>query len=90
MWIPIKPLPNAFIVNIGDMLEMVTNGIYKGIEHRATVNSEKERLSIATFLGANLGLDMGPAPSLITSQTPVIFRRVNVTDYFKAFLAREL
>ncbi|KAL7211530.1 hypothetical protein ACSBR2_014402 [Camellia fascicularis] len=90
MWIPIKPLPNAFIVNIGDMLQTVTNGIYKSIDHRATVNSEKERLSIATFLGANLELDMGPAPSLITPQTPAIFRRVNVTDYFKAFLAREL
>ncbi|THG04821.1 hypothetical protein TEA_008034 [Camellia sinensis var. sinensis] len=69
---------------------MVTNGIYKSIEHRATVNSEKERLSVATFLGANLELDVGPAPSLITSQTPAIFRRVNVTDYLKAFLACEL
>ncbi|XP_028089821.1 probable 2-oxoglutarate/Fe(II)-dependent dioxygenase [Camellia sinensis] len=86
MWIPLKPLPNAFIVNIGDMLEMVTNGIYKSIEHRATVDSEKERLSIATFLGANLELDVGSAPSLITPQTPAIFRRVNVTDYLKLSL----
>ena len=23
MWIPIKPLPNAFIVNIGDILEVI-------------------------------------------------------------------
>ncbi|GMP98205.1 hypothetical protein CsSME_00046176 [Camellia sinensis var. sinensis] len=68
------------------MLEMVTNGIYKSIEHRATVDSEKERLSIATFLGANLELDVGPAPSLITPQTPAIFRRVNVTDYLKLSL----
>ncbi|KAI7999684.1 Protein SRG1 [Camellia lanceoleosa] len=29
MSIPIKPLPNAFIVNIGDILETVTNGIYE-------------------------------------------------------------
>ncbi|KAF5938001.1 hypothetical protein HYC85_025507 [Camellia sinensis] len=65
---------------------MVTNGIYKSIEHRATVDSEKERLSIATFLGANLELDVGPAPSLITPQTPAIFRRVNVTDYLKLSL----
>ena len=23
MWVPIKPLPNAFIINIGDMLEVI-------------------------------------------------------------------
>ncbi|KAI9198029.1 hypothetical protein LWI28_008855 [Acer negundo] len=36
MWIPVKPLPDAFIINIGDILEIVTNGIYRSIEHRAT------------------------------------------------------
>ncbi|KAJ7978985.1 2-oxoglutarate (2OG) and Fe(II)-dependent oxygenase superfamily protein [Quillaja saponaria] len=49
-WIPVKALPNAFIVNIGDILEIMTNEIYQSIEHRATVNSEKERLSVSHFL----------------------------------------
>ncbi|KAK2376035.1 protein SRG1 [Trifolium repens] len=49
LWIPINPLPNAFVVNVGDQLEIMTNGIYKSIEHRATVNSEKERISVAAF-----------------------------------------
>jgi hypothetical protein len=25
MWIPIKPLSNAFVINIGDMLEVIDN-----------------------------------------------------------------
>uniref|UniRef100_A0A7N2LQ70 Fe2OG dioxygenase domain-containing protein n=1 Tax=Quercus lobata TaxID=97700 RepID=A0A7N2LQ70_QUELO len=58
MWIPVKPLQNAFVVNIGDILEIVTNGIYRSIEHRATVNSECERLSIATFYSPKLDGDM--------------------------------
>ncbi|KAF2618853.1 hypothetical protein F2Q68_00042246 [Brassica cretica] len=40
-WVSVKPLPNAFIVNVGDILEIITNGTYKSIEHRAVVNSEK-------------------------------------------------
>ncbi|XP_022717809.1 protein SRG1-like [Durio zibethinus] len=48
-WVPVKPLPNAFIVNIADILEIITNGMYHSIEHRATVNSKRERLSFATF-----------------------------------------
>ncbi|KAF4347021.1 hypothetical protein G4B88_011448 [Cannabis sativa] len=90
VWIPIKPLPNAFIVNIGDMTEIITNGIYRSIEHRATVNAEKERLSIATFYGPSLYGDLGPTPSLVTPKTPVQFKRVNVVDYFKGVFAREL
>ncbi|KAJ9564873.1 hypothetical protein OSB04_000839 [Centaurea solstitialis] len=89
-WMQVKPLPNAFIVNIGDTLEIVTNGVYKSIEHRAVVNSEKERLSIATFLGPNLDGYMGPAPSLITSKTRPRFTKVSVADYNKNFFSREL
>ncbi|OMO80304.1 Oxoglutarate/iron-dependent dioxygenase [Corchorus olitorius] len=89
-WIPIKPLPNAFVINIGDSLEIVSNGIYRSIEHRATVNSVKERLSFATFYGPKLDGEMGPAPSLITPQTPPLFRKIGVADYYKGYFSREL
>ncbi|KAK2642694.1 hypothetical protein Ddye_024457 [Dipteronia dyeriana] len=85
MWVPVKPLPDAFIVNIGDILEIVTNGIYHSIEHRAIVNSSKERLFIATFYNPKLEGDMDPAPSLITPETPALFRRIGFTEYFKGF-----
>ncbi|XVF25549.1 hypothetical protein REPUB_Repub13aG0221600 [Reevesia pubescens] len=89
-WIPIKPLPDAFVVNIGDIIEIVTNGIYHSIEHRAIVNSEKERLSIATFYSPKLDGEMGPAPSLLTSETPPKFKTMAVADYFKDFFKRRL
>ncbi|KAM3700688.1 hypothetical protein ACJW31_05G117700 [Castanea mollissima] len=90
MWIPVKPPHNAFVVNIGDILEIVTNGIYRSIEHRATVNSERERLSIATFYSPKLDGDMGPAPSLVKPERPALFKRIGVADYFKGFFSREL
>ncbi|OMO80259.1 Oxoglutarate/iron-dependent dioxygenase [Corchorus olitorius] len=89
-WVPVKPLPNAFVINIGDILEIVSNGIYRSVEHRATVNSIKERVSIATFYSPKLDGEMGPAPSLITPQTPASFRRIGVADYFKGYFSREL
>ncbi|KAI4313625.1 hypothetical protein L6164_026588 [Bauhinia variegata] len=90
MWVPVSPLPNAFIVNIGDILEIVTNGIYRSIEHRATVNSEKERISIAAFYSPKLDGDMGPAPSLISAEKPALFKRIGVADYFEGLFSREL
>ncbi|CAN4082129.1 unnamed protein product [Withania somnifera] len=89
-WIPVRYLPDAFVVNIGDILEIVTNGIYKSTEHRAIVNEDKERISIATFLSPRLDGDLGPAPSLLTPQCPTKFRRIGVADYFKGYFTREL
>ncbi|CAK9179613.1 unnamed protein product [Ilex paraguariensis] len=90
IWIPVVPLPNAFTVNIGDILEIVTNGIYRSIEHRAVVNSKKERLSVAAFLSPKLDGDLGPAPSLINEQTPALFKRIGVADFFRGYYSRKL
>nr|XP_043607066.1 protein SRG1-like [Erigeron canadensis] len=90
VWIPVTPLPGAFIVNVGDIIQIISNGIYKSIEHRAVVNSNKERLSIATFLSPNLESEIGPALSLITPGTPAKFTRITTVDYMKKFYSREL
>ncbi|XP_030553347.1 protein SRG1-like [Rhodamnia argentea] len=89
-WIPVKPLPNAFVVNVGDILEIVTNGTYRSIEHRATVNSMKERLSIATFHNPKLKGEIGPAPSLIAPDKPALFKRIGLVDYMRELFSREL
>ncbi|WMV15695.1 hypothetical protein MTR67_009080 [Solanum verrucosum] len=90
IWVPIKPLPNALIVNIGDMMEIVSNGVYRSIEHRAIVNSNEERLSVATFYSINFESELGPAHSLIGPHNPPIFRRVSMHKYLQDFFARKL
>ncbi|KAL8091119.1 oxoglutarate-dependent flavonoid 7-O-demethylase 1-like [Apium graveolens] len=90
IWIPIKPLPSAFVINIGDVMEVVTNGIYRSIEHRGVVNSVKERMSIATFLSPKLDGEFGPAPSIISSQAPPKFKRIASADFFKGYFVQKL
>ncbi|KAK4857880.1 hypothetical protein QYF36_007580 [Acer negundo] len=90
MWISVKPLPNAFIINVGDSLEILSNGIYRSVEHRATVNSLKERLSVATFCSPRLDGEIGPAPSLVTPETPAMFKRIRVEEFYKGRFSRKL
>ncbi|KAK4421119.1 protein SRG1 [Sesamum alatum] len=90
VWIPVSPLPNAFVINVGDILEIVTNGAYRSIEHRATVNSKKERLSIATFLSPNQDGHLGPTASLVTPQTPAKFKTIGMIEYAKGLISRQL
>ncbi|KAK7272615.1 hypothetical protein RJT34_29328 [Clitoria ternatea] len=90
LWVPVKPLPNAFIVNVGDVLEIITNGVYRSIEHRARVNSEKERISIAAFHSVRQDGVIGPAASLISEQKPAGFKRIGLAEYYRSRYARKL
>ncbi|KAG5051595.1 hypothetical protein JHK85_004098 [Glycine max] len=69
---------------------ILTNGIYRSIEHRVTINSEKERISIATFHRPHVNRVIGPTPSFVTSERPAVFKRITVGDYYRAYSSREL
>ncbi|CAN4105727.1 unnamed protein product [Withania somnifera] len=90
IWISIIPLPNAFIVNIGDAFEIFSNGIYRSIEHRSVVSSEKERISVATFHNPRLDGELGPSSSLVTAHNSSRFKKIGAAEYFKGFATREL
>ncbi|KAF8008641.1 hypothetical protein BT93_K2337 [Corymbia citriodora subsp. variegata] len=49
-WRSISPNFNAFVVNIGDTFMALSNGLYKSCLHRAVVNSQTPRKSLAFFL----------------------------------------
>ncbi|XP_057531665.1 gibberellin 20 oxidase 1-like [Amaranthus tricolor] len=49
-WYSIRPNPQAFVVNIGDTFMALSNGVYRSCLHRAVVNSESPRKSLAFFL----------------------------------------
>ncbi|KAJ8442151.1 hypothetical protein Cgig2_015492 [Carnegiea gigantea] len=89
-WASVEPLPGAFVVNVGDIMEIVSNGVYRSIEHRATVNLAKERLSVATFYSSNLESELGPTGSIIGPHNPPRFRREPTAQYLKGFFASKL
>ncbi|XVE60549.1 hypothetical protein DITRI_Ditri05aG0137700 [Diplodiscus trichospermus] len=68
-WVPINPLPNSFLVNIGDHMEILTNGKYKSVVHRAVVNNKATRISTATAHGPPLDKIVSPAPELVEDST---------------------
>ncbi|KAL1832547.1 hypothetical protein ACET3Z_002198 [Daucus carota] len=89
-WIPVQPIPNALVINIGDTIEVLTNGRYKSVEHRAVTNKEKDRLSIVTFYAPSYDIELGPMPELMDEKNPTKFRRYNHGEYTKHYVTNKL
>lgn len=50
-WLKATPIPETFVVNIGDSMSMLTNGLFKSTMHRVINNSGRSRYSVPFFLG---------------------------------------
>jgi isopenicillin N synthase-like dioxygenase len=48
-WMPARPVPGTFIVNIGDMMARWTNDLYTSTPHRVLNRSPRDRYSAAFF-----------------------------------------
>ncbi|KAF7822864.1 gibberellin 2-beta-dioxygenase 8-like [Senna tora] len=42
-WLPLKPNPQALVVNIGDLFQAASNGVYKSVKHRVVCAEKEER-----------------------------------------------
>ncbi|MCD7455523.1 hypothetical protein HAX54_028507 [Datura stramonium] len=59
-WISAPPIPGTFVCNIGDMLKILSNGIYESTLHRVINNSPKYRVSVAYFYEPNFDAAIEP------------------------------
>ncbi|TKV95596.1 hypothetical protein SEVIR_9G373300v4 [Setaria viridis] len=64
-WFPVRPLPGAFVVNVGDILDVLTNGAYASVEHRVVPDAERGRTTVATFHDACVRGQVAPLPELL-------------------------
>jgi isopenicillin N synthase-like dioxygenase len=60
-WIDVPPVPGTFVVNIGDMLELWTNGAYVATSHRVRKVPE-ERYSFPLFFNVDYHTEVKPLP----------------------------
>lgn len=59
-WVSAPPKEDAFIVNIGEMLEVWSGGYYRATEHRVINSSNKERISAPFFYEPHLNSAITP------------------------------
>ncbi|KAI4333812.1 hypothetical protein L6164_018573 [Bauhinia variegata] len=74
-WVGVNPNPQALIVNIGDLFQAISNGVYKSIKHRVAASDKVERFSMAYFYCPS-------NEAVIQSYgTPAMYRKFTFREY---------
>ncbi|KAK7394578.1 hypothetical protein VNO78_15110 [Psophocarpus tetragonolobus] len=76
-WVPVPCIEGALVVQLGDQMEVLSNGQYKSVIHRATVNGDEKRFSIVSLHSFAMDRKMGPALELVDDHHP---KSYNVKD----------
>ncbi|XP_057836524.1 protein DMR6-LIKE OXYGENASE 1 [Cryptomeria japonica] len=89
-WVAVEPISNAFVVNLGDQLQVLSNGRFQSIEHRAITNNTTARISIPSFYGPSLDAFISPAESMVDEEHPALYRGYRFEEYMGVFWSQEL
>ncbi|KAG5250491.1 hypothetical protein OIU77_025975 [Salix suchowensis] len=88
-WIGVGPVPDAFVINIGYQLQIISNDKLKGAEHRAVTNSKVARTSAAFFVSPSRDCIVEPASALIKADNPPLYRAFEFTEFFSNYMSEK-
>ena len=73
-WVPVSTLPGTIVVNVGDMLQRLTNHVYPSTTHRVVnppgESAQQARYSIPFFLHPNPDFLIETLPQCISDDNP--------------------
>ncbi|WP_031526837.1 isopenicillin N synthase family dioxygenase [Dyadobacter crusticola] len=92
-WIAITALPDQIVVNVGDMLDRLTNHKLKSTIHRV-VNPPREKMgtsrySIPFFMHPRADMDLTSLESCVTTENPKLYTNMTAGEFLDERL-REL
>ncbi len=90
-WIPITALPEQLVVNVGDMLERLTNKKLKSTIHRV-VNPSRQlmnmpRYSIPFFMHPRAEMDLTCLTNCVDQEYPKLFENITAGEFLNERLA---
>ncbi|XP_022751698.1 gibberellin 3-beta-dioxygenase 3-like [Durio zibethinus] len=83
-WVAVEPVEGALVVNVGDLMHIVSNGKFKPVLHRAVVNNTHHRVSTAYFYGPPRDVKVSALRKLIDHAHPPLYRPVTWKEYLEA------
>ncbi|KAF8673930.1 hypothetical protein HU200_048379 [Digitaria exilis] len=79
----VTPVPDSFIINVGDLIQVWSNDRYESAEQQGVaVNSAKERFSMPYFFNPASYTMVEPVEELLSEENPARYNAYNWGDFF--------
>jgi len=82
-WVDAPPVADAFVINIGDLLEVLSNGRWVSTEHRVR-KLEEERYSAPLFFNLDYDAEIAPCPHLVLNDGQARYPSVRAGEHLLA------
>ncbi|XP_021903148.1 LOW QUALITY PROTEIN: gibberellin 3-beta-dioxygenase 3-like [Carica papaya] len=83
-WVPVEPVSDSLVVNVGDLMHITTNSLFRNVLHRAAVNRTRHRISVAYFYNPPKNTKISPLIKLTDVDHPPLYRAVTWEEYLDA------
>lgn len=87
-WIQAPAIPDAYVVNGGQMLQRWTNDLFLATPHRAINQSGGERYAIPFFCDSNIDWPVAAVPTTVGPDKPPKYPTTYYTDYMTWYQKR--
>jgi isopenicillin N synthase-like dioxygenase len=87
-WIAAPAIPDAFVVNGGQLLQRWTNDYFLATPHRAVNRSGGERYALAFFCDSNINWPVAAVPTCVGPDKPPKYPTTYYTDYMIRYQQR--
>nr|GMD08204.1 gibberellin 2-beta-dioxygenase 1-like [Ipomoea batatas] len=80
-WLSVPPDHHSLFFNVGDSLQVMTNGRFKSVKHRVLANSIEPRLSMIYFGGPPLSETIAPLSCLLEEGEETLYNEFTWSEY---------
>ncbi|KAM6542618.1 hypothetical protein CsatB_007065 [Cannabis sativa] len=87
-WVHVPPMKGSLVINIGDALQIMSNGRYKSVEHRVVANGKSDRISVPIFVNPRPSDLIAPFPQVLANGEKALYKQVLYSDYVKHFFRK--
>ena len=72
------------------IVQVITNGRYKSVEHRTITNQERAILSVALFYNPGINAEFAPSSKIVEEDQQLVYRKFIHEECIRYYVSRHL